>query len=53
MNLDLNTIGSICSIASLLISILVLTKINSINKSTVASGQNSKAAGRDLKETKV
>ena len=48
MEIDLNTIGSICSILSLLVGIIVLTKINSIKDSTVASGKNAKAAGRDM-----
>lgn len=47
----LNLIGSICSILALIISIIVLTQINSIKNTVTASGSNSKAAGGNITET--
>lgn len=51
--IDLDTIGNICSILSLLISLSVLGFVIKINKSTTVKGSSNIVAGRDARIEKT
>ena len=43
-------VGSLCSIISLVIAVLVLREVQSISNNVTASGKESKAAGGNISE---